>query len=95
MSAVRWTRTEDDASEVLTLVRLDTGDLAIQITTGPETGDDFVGLYNVDDGDQIPVASREWTVVGDREVTPEQIEEIAGGWENGTARVERIAEVAS
>ncbi len=95
MSAVRWARTEYDASEVLTLVRLDdSGDLAIQITAGPAEGDDFVGLYDLD-GDQIQLANRAWTVVGEGDVPAEQIAEIGDTWESGTSVVARIVEVPS
>jgi hypothetical protein len=94
VSAVRWIRRDLDSSETLTLVRRDSGKLAIQITSGPDVGDDFVGLYDLD-GDQIQTGSTEWTVVGDSDVSAEQIESITEDWESGTCTIERLAEVQS
>ena len=94
-TTIRWTRTEGDSSEVLTLVRIDgQDDLVIQVTTGPDIGDDFVGLYDLD-GDALPLLNRSWTAVDEAEVTAEQIEEIGASWALGLTLVERIVEVAS
>lgn len=103
--APRFTRRDqsDDASEVLTLVRITDGHLAgksfgcadlegqypylVQVTTGPELGDDYVGLYTLD-GDQIDAAGCAWDVV--KEAPAEVIEQVETGWERGTSVVERI-----
>jgi hypothetical protein len=90
VSAARWTRTEDGASETLTVVRVDGQDaLAIQITTGPETGDDFVGLYDLD-GDQLETANCAWGIVDASEIPADVIESIERDWESGTSVVRRI-----
>ena len=94
MGTIRWTRTDGDASEVLTLVRIDgQDDLSIQITTGPDDGDDFVGLYDLD-GDQLR-GNCTWEVVDESDLTAEQIESIRLDWETGTSSVERIADAQS
>jgi hypothetical protein len=94
----------DDASEVLTLVRLTSGRLAgkgfasqdldgreypylVQVTTGPDMGDDFVGLYDLD-GDKIDVGNADWVAVG--KAPAEVIEQIENGWESGSSVVTRI-----
>lgn len=106
--APRFTRRDqsDDASEVLTLVRITDGHLAgkrllcadldgreypylIQVTTGPDLGDDFVGLYDLD-GDQVDAAGCSWEVV--TEAPAEVIEQVETGWESGMWVVERIVE---
>jgi hypothetical protein len=59
----------------------------VQITTGLDTGDDFVGLYNLD-GDKLDLGNCEWEAVA--EVPAEVIEQIENGWESGSNVVERI-----
>jgi hypothetical protein len=97
----RFTRTDsDDASEVLTVVKLTSGKLfasqdldgreypyLVQITTGPDVGDDFVGLYDLD-GDKVDVGNADWVTVA--EAPAEVIEQIESGWESGSNVVERI-----
>lgn len=94
----------DDATEVLTLVRLTgahagskftSGDLdgrrypyLVQITTGPDTGDDFVGLYDLD-GDKVDLGNCEWEAVA--KAPPEVIEQIENGWECGSNIVTRAS----
>lgn len=98
MSTVRWARTDqcDGAHEILTLVRRDAvGDVVVQVTTGADDGDDFVGLYDLD-GDQIQLGTETWTVVGEDEISPETIAEVEGNWECGSSVVTRLSdEVAS
>jgi len=97
VSAVRFRRTDDDASEVLTLVRVDQepgyepgkSPVRVQITTGPDDGDDFVGLYSLD-GDQLNYANVAWTVISADELTDDEVESIRQDWETGTSSVERI-----
>jgi hypothetical protein len=70
------------------------GDVVVQVTTGGDDGDDFVGLYDLD-GDQIH-GTETWTVVGEDEISPETIAEVEGNWECGSSVVTRLAtEVAS
>lgn len=60
--AIQFTRKDlsDGAIETLTLVRLDSGGLAVQIETGtPAERGDFMGLYDLD-GDQIQTAGESW-----------------------------------
>lgn len=93
MSAVRWTRTDssDGAHEILTLVRRDeTGDVVVQVTTGPDVGDDFVGLYDLD-GERLQLGNETWEVIGEDEVSPELIAEVEGNWECGSSVVTRLA----
>lgn len=89
---VHWTRIDPDgASETLRVVRLDDGgQRCVQITTGPELGDDFVGLYDFD-GDQIPLGNATWTAV---RATAAEVRRIERDWETGLSVVERV-EVAS
>ena len=95
VSAVRWTRTAcDGASEILTLVRLDSetrlcGDLAIEICAGPEVGDDFVGLYSLD-GDQLNLGNASWSAVEEARVSRRLVSRIARDWESGTSTVTRL-----
>lgn len=78
----------DGASEVLTLVRLASGDLAVQITTGPNVDDDFVGIYDLD-GEPIPYASGlEWEIATD--VPANVIEQIETEWATGETVVTRL-----
>lgn len=101
----QWTRTDvPDASETLRLVRFDSGltgycaDLDretpyfIQITTGPGTGDDLVGLYDLD-GERLDGAQfGSWDVVPASEDVPaDVIDQIETGWDGGTAIVTRAA----
>lgn len=97
----QWTRTDGDTYEYLRLVRLDSGKdfmcaelegrrypYLVQITTGPELGDDFVGLYNLD-GDRFdPPNDCSWELV-DGPVPSDVIDQIERGWEYGTSLVER------
>lgn len=91
MSAIRFTRTQEDSTEILTVVRLDSGPLAIEICAGPEIGDDFVGLYDLEDGTQLRTGKCSWEVVDESELTADRINAIAADWETGTSRVARLA----
>lgn len=91
---IRFLRTDLDASEVLTVVRFDrsapkhlAGTLAIQITSGPEVGDDFVGLYTLD-GDRIDTGNYSWSIV--TRLSLAKIETIRSDWETGTSSVEAL-----
>ena len=93
VSAVRWTRTDpsDGAHEILTLVRRDAvGGVVVQVTTGADAGDDFVGLYDLD-GDQIQLGNETWTVLAEDEVSPDTVAEVVGNWECGSSVVTRIS----
>jgi hypothetical protein len=57
------------------------------VTTGPEPGDDFVGLYDLD-GDRLDVGNADWEAVS--EAPAEVIEQVEQGWETGTSTVERL-----
>lgn len=59
----------------------------VQITTGTEPGDDFVGLYDLD-GEAIDVGNAEWEIV--TEAPAEVIEQIETSWESGSNEVVRI-----
>ena len=91
---IRFLRTDGDSSEVLTVVRIDrsrtirTGKLAIQITTGLDVGSDFVGLYNLDDGEQLTTGNSDWSAVHD--LPAAQIAQIEENWATGTSCVERL-----
>ena len=90
MSALRWTRTDGDASEILTVVRIEGRvGLAVEVCAGPAIGDEFVGLYDLD-GDALNLASGTWEAVDECELTTEQIESIRLDWESGTSTVERF-----
>lgn len=98
---IHWTRTDTDgASEVLRLVVLDGGEkfvssdlegaeypYLVQITSGPDAGDDFVGLYDLD-GDEIAFANRTWELASEAPV--DVIEQIESGWGNNTSAVARV-----
>jgi hypothetical protein len=94
VSSVSWTRTNGDVSEVLTLVRIDdcpyptcVGEFAIQVTTGPDDGDDFVGLYTID-GDELTTYGRySWPVVDADDLTESRLQEIANDWATGSSFV--------
>ncbi len=62
----------------------------VQVTTGADAGDDFVGLYDLD-GDQIQLGNETWTVVGKDEVSPDTIAEVEGNWECGLSVVTRLS----
>lgn len=91
--AIRFTRTDsnDGASEILTIVHVD-GDPAdlfrVEVCAGPEVGDDFVGLYDLD-GDQIRLGNAEWEAAED--VPDDVIEAVELGWESGTNTVKRLS----
>lgn len=60
----------------------------IQITSGPDMGDDFVGLYTLD-GDRVELGNGwTWEVVGEAPI--EVVNAIETGWETGTSVVTRI-----
>lgn len=60
----------------------------VQITSGPDVGDDFVGLYTLD-GDRVETGNGwTWEIVDEAPV--EVIEEIETAWATGTSVVERI-----
>ena len=89
---VRWQRTDrsDGASEILTLVRVDGREgLAIEVCSGPNIGDDVVGLFDLD-GDALNAGVGTWSAVDEAEVTPEQIAAIGERWGIRTNRVERL-----
>jgi hypothetical protein len=93
MSVVRFLREDlDGSSEVLTVVRLDEdADLAIEVCAGPNVGDDFVGIYDLD-GEQIPFpGAGSWSVVDGAELTEQEIADIEEGWATGTTTVTRLA----
>jgi hypothetical protein len=87
-TTIRWNRTDftDGASEVLTLCQLE-GDYVIQVTSGPNVGDDFVGLYDLD-GDGIQLGNFSWEVATD--APSELLAEVEQNWESGTTCVSRI-----
>jgi hypothetical protein len=92
MSAIRFNRIDlsDGASEILTVVRIDGEDeLRIEICAGPEIGDDFVGLYDLD-GDQLQLGNISWETVDAAEVPTDVIAAIESDWESGTSVMERI-----
>lgn len=89
-TAIRWERRDytDGASEILTLCKIDgDDDYVIQITSGLDAGDDFVGLYDLD-GEQIPLGNNTWEIVCD--APAELIAEIEQNWESGTTTVNRV-----
>lgn len=95
---IRFTRHGvDGSSEVLTICQLDEGTLysealgvespyVVQVTSGPEPGDDFVGLYDLD-GERIDWSSS-WEIVED--VPTEVIEAVREGWATGETVVEDL-----
>ena len=96
----RFLRTEPDfteagsASECLSLVRFDAdsryaGEYAVQITSGPLPGDDFVGVYDLD-GDQINASNTSWELVDDSEIPAEHVGWEAS-WERGNSTVRPLA----
>lgn len=90
MKTLRWKRTDqsDGASEILTIVRID-GDFRyyVEICSGPNVGDDFVGLYTLE-GDQVRLSNCSWEVVSNppREI----IVQIETDWESGSNVIERL-----
>jgi hypothetical protein len=88
--SVRFLRTErheGGASEVLTVCRLGRR-YVVQVTTGPEIGEDFVGLYDLD-GERINLAhGQTWSVA--RRV-PTRVADAVSGWDlGGEYYVERL-----
>ena len=59
----------------------------VQITTGPETGDDFVGLYDLDGG-RVDAANCDWEIV--TEAPAEVVAQIERRWKSGASVVTRI-----
>ena len=60
----------------------------VQVTTGPDVGDDFVGLYDLD-GEEIRVANASWTVAPAAEIPAAVIEAVEEGWASGSYVVTR------
>lgn len=99
MSALRWKRSQlswdgheaIESSEILTLVRIDgETEIRVEICTGPEIGDDFVGLYDLD-GDQLQLGNCSWEAVDASEVPADVVEDIDMNWDmGGTCTVERL-----
>ncbi len=96
MSALRWTRTDqsDGAHEILTIVRIDgQTDLCVEVCAGPEIGDDFVGLFDLD-GEQLTLGNCSWDAVDasevPSEVRAEVVTTIETDWEHGSTIVERL-----
>jgi hypothetical protein len=92
VTAVRWTRTDqsDGAHEILTIVRIEgQPDLCVEVCAGPEIGDDFVGLYDLD-GDQLTTGNCSWEAVDACEVPADVVSTIETDWEHGTTVVERL-----
>jgi hypothetical protein len=93
----------DNASEVLSLVKpTDPAALfacaeldqhlpyLVQITTGTEPGDDFVGLYDLD-GDKVDQFHiGEWELAAAAEVPADVVDLLATSWETGSWEVTRI-----
>ncbi|NIR28719.1 MAG: hypothetical protein GWN84_05265 [Gammaproteobacteria bacterium] len=88
---MRFTRTDTDgAGETLRIVTFDDGETyysaalerespyVVQITTGPDAGDDFVGLCSLD-GDPLRIFNRSWTLAKD--VPEEVIRVLEQDWE--------------
>ena len=77
---IRFTRRDlnDNATETLTLVRLDSnGSLAIQIEAGtPDHLGDFVGLYDLD-GDQLQLGNETWEIVEAQEFVGDEARKLA------------------
>lgn len=99
---IQWKRTDlhDGASEVLRLVVQQPAQqyfcselgreypYLLQVSTGPDLGDDLVGLFDLD-GNQVPLPSGStWEVC--TEAPPEVLEHIEAAWECGLNVVERI-----
>jgi hypothetical protein len=96
-----WTRTElsDGATETLAVVKVaEPGGapyLAVQVTAGePSTrgGDvvldgDLVGLYDLDGEPLRTLDGTEWELVPRAELSDEDREAVAGGWETGLTEV--------
>jgi hypothetical protein len=84
----------DGASECLALVRFTAesrqyaGEFAVQVTSGPNVGDDFVGLFDID-GEEMNTAQAEWELVPAAEV-PTDLADWELGWETGTTTVEAL-----
>lgn len=87
-------RAEDKAGKVITSSFSDANEnqgpeypYLVQITSGPDVGDDFVGLYTLD-GDQLDPHGWTWEIVS--EAPAEVVDQIETSWESGTSVVERI-----
>ena len=90
-----WIRVNfDGASECLRLVTVDNGDqfycddlegdypYLVQVTSGPNVGDDFVGVFDLDGGEVNLPSGQSWTLVS-REAVPEEVlAQIEVGWDN-------------
>lgn len=59
----------------------------VEVCAGPNIGDDFIGLYDLD-GEQIHPGNADWE--GVTSAPNEVIEQIARGWETGTSTVARL-----
>jgi hypothetical protein len=91
----RFLRTDqsDGASEVLAMVAVerdsDGAQLGryVQVMSGPEVGDDFVGLFDLD-GDRVELWNVSWEIV---EPTDFERAEILEGWCHGNTTVEVLS----
>lgn len=90
----RWTRTDPSAcdaeSDCLALVQADDGQYYVQVTTGPELGDDFVGVYTLD-GDQVQLAWQSWELVPMADAPKDLVDRIESEWESGGYHVARLS----
>ena len=91
MTAARWTLTSlDGSSEVLTVVRIDgCSELCVEVAAGPEIGDDFVGLYDMN-GAQIQTPDCSWEAVDEGEIPSTVIEGFPLNWERGNSTITRL-----
>jgi hypothetical protein len=88
----RYVRTDpiDDTSEILTLVQIDGRDgYYVEICSGPKPGDDFVGLFDLDDGSLIDLGNCTWERV---RKAPKEIADALLDWETGTYQLTALPE---
>lgn len=91
-TAVRFVRTDlsDGATEVLTLVRVEgIADYMVEVCAGPNVGDGFVGLYDLDGSQRR--GDYEWEAVS--RAPDEVICAIEENWAIGNMVVERMRAV--
>lgn len=81
--SIRFLREDNDGStEALTIVQLlnDCKNYYIEVCSGPDIGDDFIGLYDLE-GNRIEIGNQNWEAV--EFVSQEIIDYVICEWSSG------------
>lgn len=92
---IRFVRRDlsDGAIEILTIVRVEgREDYFVEVCAGPNVGDDFVGLYDLE-GDKVDLGNVEWEAADGRGAADDAlVAAVEDNFANGNVTVERVEE---